>query len=140
MENNNVFFSYGDYVKVNDLDGSVIGHVNTPTKLEYSELLKGCPIGCLTAAYNQQHLGKLYMPDVRRGQDFGLWLLIMRSGVEAHRYPGVLANYRVCRNSLSKNKIKKSLDMFKIYFKEENLGLMRSVFYLICFTLSVLKK
>jgi len=74
MENNNVVFSYGDFVKVKELDDAVVGHVNTPTKLKYSELLKGCPIGCLTAVYNQKHLGKMYMPNIQRGQDFVLWL------------------------------------------------------------------
>lgn len=140
METNNVVFSFGDYRKIDDLDGSVIGQASCPEKLGYRDLLKGCPIGCLTVAYNQEYLGKLYMPDVRRGQDYGFWLLITRRGVEAYRYPGVFANYRICRNSLSKNKVKKSLDIFYIYFKEEKLGLLRSIFYFSCFSLSVLRK
>lgn len=140
MEKNNVVFSYGDYFKINDLDGSVFGHVNSPKKLTYTELLKGCPIGCLTVAYNQEKLGKMYMPNIQRGQDYALWLEIMRSGNEAHRYPGVFANYRISDKSLSKNKIKKSLDIFRIYFKQEKLGLFLSIFYLICCSISSLKK
>ncbi len=140
MENNEIIFSYGNYFKVNGIDESSVGHVISPIKLIYSELLKGCPIGCLTVAYNQEYLGKIYMPNIRRGQDYALWLIIMRSGIEAHRYPGILANYRITDNSLSKNKVKKSLDIFNIYHKQEKLGLLQSIYYLICFSISSLKK
>jgi len=140
MEKNQVEFSYGDYVEVNEGGHTILTKRRTPQNLSYRSLLKGCPIGCLTAVYNQELLSKIYMPNVRRGQDWGLWLAITRKGVEAHKYPGELAHYVVSKGSLSKNKFKKSLDILKIYRKEERLDLISSTYYFICHLAYVLRK
>ena len=62
MESADISFSYGDYFEVDDESGDVINERHTPARLTYTDLLKNCPIGCLTAAFNQEKLGKLYMP------------------------------------------------------------------------------
>lgn len=139
MENANVSFSYGDYFEIDDDTGDVINERHTPNNLTYIDLLKSCPIGCLTVAFNQNKLGKLYMPQIRRGQDWALWLQITKRGVVAYRYPGTFASYTVVKGSLSKNKIKKAFNMFKIY-RLQNLGYLQSLYYLLCFTSSKLRK
>lgn len=139
MENSDVSFSYGDYFEIDDDTGSIINERHTPQKLTYKELLKSCPIGCLTVVYNQQKLGKLYMPAIRRGQDWALWLQITKNGIVAHRYPGILASYTVVKGSLSKNKIKKAFNMYEIY-RSQNLSYLQSLYYLLCFTISKLRK
>lgn len=140
MEENSAIFTYGDYTEIEERTGRELSIRTPPEELTYRDLLPGCPIGCLTAAYNQEALGKIYMPDIRRGQDWGLWLAITRNGVVAKRYPGNLARYSLIKGSLSKNKLKKALDVFRIYRQEERLGLFRSLIYLACFALSVLRK
>ena len=140
MESNHVEFSYGDYIEVDEEEHTALKTRITPTKLAYQDLLKGCPIGCLTVAYNQELLGKKYMPNIRRGQDWGLWLLITRNGVEAHKYPGELAHYVISLGSLSKNKFKKSFDILKIYREEEGLSFLSSAYYFICHLVSRLRK
>lgn len=130
MEDNDVLLSYGDYYKVFSEFDEDINTISVPSSLQYIDLLKCCPIGCLTACYNQQALGKVYMPAVRRGQDWGLWLKITRGGLIARKYPGVLAYYSFSKNSLSKSKIKKMFDVFKIYRIEEKIGLFRSLWFL----------
>lgn len=139
MENANISFSYGDYFEIDDDTGDIIYERRTPDNLTYIDLLKSCPIGCLTVAFNQSKLGKLYMPSIRRGQDWALWLLITKQGVVAHRYPGTFASYAVVKGSLSKNKIKKAFNMYKIY-RLQNLGYFQSLYYLLCFTISKLRK
>jgi teichuronic acid biosynthesis glycosyltransferase TuaG len=130
MEKNNFWFTYGSYEEFSELEGRALCVRKVPEHLTYKQLLKGCPIGCLTAAYNQEELGKCYMPDIRRGQDWGLWLYITKLGIVAHRYPEVLARYTVIKGSLSKNKIKKAFDMFRIY-RRQGLGNIQSLYYLI---------
>lgn len=140
MENRGVLFSYGDYSEIEEGSNKLISIRYTPAKLKYDDLLVGCPIGCLTAGYNQIALGKIFMPSVRRGQDWGLWLAITRKKIIAYRYPGNYADYYISLNSLSRNKCKKALDVFEIYFRFENLGFFKSFYYLIRHSLNALVK
>jgi glycosyltransferase involved in cell wall biosynthesis len=140
MEKNSVLFSYGDYDEVDEATGKLLMRFSPPEQLSYADLLNGCPIGCLTAAYNQQALGKCYMPLVRRGQDWGLWLVITRKGVVARKYPGNFARYNSIQSSLSKNKYKKMFDVYQIYSQEQGFGMLRSIYHLIRHILYVQKK
>lgn len=131
MEVNGVEFSYGDYTAVDSRSGQLLATYRLPDRLRYEELLNGCPIGCLTVVYNQETFGKKYMPLCRRGQDWGLWLSLTRSGVVAKKYPGVdLAFYNIRTHSLSKSKIKKLIDVYNIYVKEEKISRLKSLLHL----------
>lgn len=131
MEENDVLFSFGDYIERSaDNSGYSKMHI-VKDSLSYSELLSGCPIGCLTVAYNQKLLGKRYMPIVKRGQDWALWLNITKGGVVGFKYPGIYAFYNVQSSSLSKNKFRKIFDIFYIYRFCEGFGVIRSIYFLL---------
>ena len=130
MESNCVLFSYGDYVKRDSLKGGRIATYIPPYSLGYKQLLKGCPIGCLTVAYNQEVLGKRYMSEKFRGQDWGLWLELTQEGVIAKKYPGNFAVYEDSPNSVSSRKLKKCVDIFRIYRTEQKFNFMLSIYYL----------
>ncbi|TDX32161.1 glycosyl transferase family 2 [Modicisalibacter xianhensis] len=130
MESHKVALSYGDYTEMDIRSGKKNISYKLPSQLSYYDLLGGCPIGCLTAAYNQEYLGKKYMPLVRRGQDWGLWLDITRSGEHAIKYPGNHAVYNISPNSLSGNKIKKMKDIYEIYRVKEGLNSFSSLWHL----------
>ncbi|HNP35693.1 MAG TPA: glycosyltransferase family 2 protein [Woeseiaceae bacterium] len=130
MMTNSVAFSYGDYKSVDASTGLELGLHEAPQQLSYAALLRGCPIGCLTVAFDQTVLGKHHMPDVQRGQDWGLWLALTRGGTIARRYPGCHAYYHVSSGSLSSHKVGKAADIYRIYREQENLGPIRSFAYL----------
>lgn len=137
MEENKVDFSYGDYERDYidlPIDRSVFV---APETLTYRDLLLSCPIGCLTAVYNQNSIGKHYMSEVRQGQDWSLWLKITKSGVVARKYFGVQAIYNIDEGSLSSNKKKKLINMYKIY-REQPFGHIRSLFLLVCHSFGVI--
>ncbi len=130
MAAHQVAFSYGDYAVVNASTRRDAGILSAPERLTHTDFLRGCPIGCLTVAFDQAQLGKRYMPDVRRGQDWGLWLALTRDGTVARRYPGCHATYYRSRGSLSSNKLAKSLDIYRIYRREEKFGRVRALAHL----------
>lgn len=130
MEQTKTAFSYGDYDCVNEDESATIRRVRSPARLDYGGFLKGCPIGCLTVAYNQDKLGKRFMPEVGRGHDWGLWLDLTRDGTVARRYPGTEAVYHLRRGSLSKRKLRKARDIYSLYRRQENLGRLQSLAYL----------
>ena len=132
-------FTYGDYEIVDARTQRKIGRYASPPETSYREFLSGCPIGCLTAAYDQQTLGKHYMPLAKRGQDWGLWLRLTRDGTVGRRYPGCFATYSLSRNSLSSSKLRKAADIYRIY-RAEGIGPMQSIRYLIPHALSSRRK
>jgi teichuronic acid biosynthesis glycosyltransferase TuaG len=130
MAAHDVAFSYGDYDAVDAATGTAVGRYVAPERLTYDDLLRGCPIGCLTVAFDQSVLGKRYMSDVRRGQDWGFWLVLTRYGGVGRRYPGCHAVYRQSKGSLSSNKLEKFADIYRIYRNQERLGILSTVRYM----------
>lgn len=140
MTANDVAFSYGDYDAVDAGTGDLLGRYEGPDLVTHADLLRGCPIGCLTAAFDQSLLGKRYMPDVRRGQDWGFWLALTRDGTVGRRYPGCHAVYRQSSASLSSAKLAKVADIYGIYRTQEKLGRLHSLRFLIPHILGALWK
>lgn len=131
MQRELVAFSHGDYEIRARAGEAVIGRHVAPEVVTYEALLNGCPIGCLTAAYDQQALGKVYMPHTARGQDWGLWLALTRLGGPARKYPGLEAIYHTGGGSLSANKLAKVRDIYTIYREQEGLGAFRACWHLL---------
>ena len=127
MSRNDVAFSYGDYFVADAASARTVGRFRAPERVGYADLLRGCPIGCLTAAFDQRRLGKHFMSEVQRGQDWGLWLELTRNGTQAGKYPGCHATYYRNRGSLSSDKIAKAADIYRIYREHERLGPIRSL-------------
>ncbi len=129
MEDNNSSFSYSSYELI-DEDGNDLNIVKNPSpKITYHELLKENQIGCLTAIYDQEKLGKIYMPLIRKRQDFGLWLKILKKIDHADKIDENLAIYRVRKNSVSSNKIDLLKYNFELFNKHQNLSKIVSAYY-----------
>jgi teichuronic acid biosynthesis glycosyltransferase TuaG len=101
-----------------------------PARVDYVQLLRGNVIPCQTAAYDRLHYGPVEMPDLRRRQDYGLWLRLLREGGEAHGLPQVLADYRVRPGSLSANKLVAARATWAVYREAERIGRLQSAWYL----------
>lgn len=100
--------------------------------LSYNDMLYSNKIGCLTAIYDQSQLGKIYMPLLRKRQDYGLWLKILKAGEKAYGLPEVLSQYRKTEGSISSNKINLIRWNWKLLREVERMSLMKSTYYLIC--------
>lgn len=112
-----------------DAAGAPLGVVPALPQVTYAEALKGNPIGCLTAIYDAGRLGKLEMPDLRRRQEYGLWLAILRRTGEARGLPEVLADYRVRPGSLSANKLVAARATWAVLRELERLPRVRAGYY-----------
>ncbi len=129
MQEKNIALSYTSYYRIEEENGKIIDRTNIPPKVNYSGLLKQNIIGCLTAIYDTQKIGKVYMPDILRRQDFGLWLHILKKVPYAYGIDEPLAYYRVRTASVSSNKILASQYNWKLYREVEKLPLYKAVYY-----------
>lgn len=126
MLNRKLALSYTSY-EVFDVKGRILGVRRPPSSLHYEDVLKSNQIGCLTAIYSVDILGKMYMPNIPKRQDMGLWLKILKSGVIAEGLVDKpLARYRVGGTSLSSNKLKVIGYQWKIYRDVEKLSILKS--------------
>ena len=129
MKNKNIDFSYSCYHFISE-EGLVTGKVEVPAQVTYNQLLKGNVVACLTAVYDTKNLGKVFMPDILKRQDFGLWLEITRRGVTGYGIQKSLAKYRLRTGSISHAKFNTMLYTWDLYRKVERLSFIRSLKYI----------
>jgi glycosyltransferase involved in cell wall biosynthesis len=94
MREHDLAFTFSSYDRIDEV-GNYINLHHVDKAVSYHDLLKTCVIGCLTAVYDAGKLGKVYMPDIRKRQDFGLWLRLLKKVDRAVPLSESLAQYRV---------------------------------------------
>lgn len=132
-------FTFTAYDKISE-DGETIGRVNVPKKVNHEDLLKTCSVGCLTAMYDTAKMGKVFMPEIRKRQDFALWVKILKLIPIGYGIKAPLAKYRVRNSSISGNKWKASGYQWKVYREIEKLSLVQSSYYFLHYTINGLIK
>ncbi len=140
MKDRDIALSYTDYYRIEERSGRRIDLIRAPEKVDYRELLKQNVIGCLTAVYDTEKLGKVYMPEILKRQDFALWLKILKRVPFAYGLNEPLACYRVRSASVSSNKIRSSLYNWKLYREVEKLPWYEAAYYFGWYTFRSLRK
>lgn len=128
MLDQDIAFSFSAYEKI-DEGGVPFDVVSVPNKISYKQLLKTNAIGCLTAMYDVEKLGKVYMPVNTKREDFATWLAILKKVDYAYGMPDVLAQYRVYASQSSAKKTKMAKENWRLYRDIEQLGMLRSAYY-----------
>lgn len=128
MQQKDIAFSFSAYEKI-DEQGNLLGFMGVPEKVNYDQLLKCCVIGCLTAMYDTEKLGKVYMPLIRKRQDLGLWLCLLKKTEFAYGIQEKLGQYRLRKGSISSNKANAASFTWRLYRDVEKLGLLKSSYY-----------
>lgn len=119
MEESGVKVCYSSYVTC-DAVGNVKGIVPCPKRVSYRDILSDDRMGCLTLIYDAEALGKVFMPLMRRRQDWALKILLLQQCGFALGVPDTLAVYRVSDGSLS-NGGKSSLVKYNVAVYREVL-------------------
>ncbi|MFE5947117.1 glycosyltransferase family 2 protein [Streptomyces sp. NPDC056480] len=95
--------------------------------VDYRAMLVRDYIGALTAMYDRNALGTRLMPEMRKRQDYALWLSIMRDGADARGLTEPLAVYRAHQaGSLSSNKLSLVPYNWELYRQHEGLSVPRA--------------
>ena len=139
MQQNNLALSYASYYLI-DERGAQLGTFITKPRVNYFNLLKTNSIGCLTAIYDTDKLGKVYMPNIIKRQDYGLWLKLLKKTDYAMGILEPLASYRIMRNSVSSNKFIASQYVWKLFREVEKLNIFQSIYYFCFYTYYGFKK
>jgi teichuronic acid biosynthesis glycosyltransferase TuaG len=103
--------------------------INVPSKLNYHQLLRNTCIATSTVLIDRRLSGSFVMKNTYY-DDFVCWLDMLRGGSFAVGLNQPLMKYRVLPGSVSRNKIKSAMEVWKILRTFEGLTLSAS---LMCF-------
>lgn len=136
----NIGFTYSTYDWI-DEDGKVMNKfINTIGNLDYKTYLRNTIIGCSTVMVNKTITGDVIVPKFRTSEDTATWLDILRKGLLAYAIDESLVSYRIRRKSASSNKIRASIDLWKVYRQHEKFPFFKAIYYFSCYAFNAVKK
>ena len=125
---------FSSYEQINEIGTSLNKKIKALPVLNYKKLLKSNYIGNLTGIYNAKSLGKIMTPNLRKRQDWLLWLTaIKKSGKPALGIQESLAYYRIRENSMSSNKINLIKHNYWVYKKGLGFSTFKSLYRMLIF-------
>lgn len=139
MMDNNISFSFTEYGLIDEGGNELNKRLPIPPIVDYSFLLKNTIIGCLTVMLQKKAFNIIRMPNLKRQQDYALWLSLLRQGGLAHGLQQKLALYRIIKGSHSSNKLKAAINIWNVY-KLEELNLLQSWWCFLNYSFKAVKK
>jgi glycosyltransferase involved in cell wall biosynthesis len=134
MQTNNCDVCFSSYEQINEQGKPLNKLVIALPMLSYNKYLKSNYIGNLTGMYNSKTLGKIVSRNLRKRQDWLLWLTAIKtSGKPAQGIQESLAYYRIRENSISSNKINLLKYNYAVYKKGLGFSTIKSVYYMLVF-------
>lgn len=130
MESESLDVSFTSYEVISSA-GKLLSFVdlNTPRQINYNQLLKKrATFGCSTVAIRADFIGSKRFPSLPRAQDYAFWLDLLRDGGIAVRVDGLLTQYRINPDGISRNKIKKVAAQWRVYKERENIFVIKAAY------------
>lgn len=127
MKTNGYHFSYTNYEEI-DENGNKLGvKVTGPKKISKVGMFNYCWPGCLTVMYDAQAYGLLQIADIKKNNDYAMWLKICRK-FNCYLLDEYLAEYRRGRQgSISTHSYWKLIEWhYKLWHDAEGMGVIYS--------------
>ena len=127
MAENGFAFSYTCYEEV-DENGSPTGTlVGGPKRITKTGMFNYCWPGCLTVMYNREVVGDIQIADIRKNNDYAIWLKACRKA-DCYLLSETLASYRKRGGSISNHSYVALIKWhYKLYREAECLNPVSSL-------------
>ena len=127
MAENGYAFSYTRYEEI-DEDGNPTGTlVGGPRRITKTGMFNYCWPGCLTVMYNREIVGDIQIADIRKNNDYAIWLKACRKA-DCYLLPETLASYRKRGGSISNHSYVALVKWhYKLYREAEGLNPISSL-------------
>ena len=129
MDERGAALSFGCYETMDEA-GRGTGRVvdaGAPRRVDHADMLrKRATMGCLTVMLQRDAFTDYSLPLIRQGQDYALWLKLLRQVPYAWRMDDVIGRYRLVEGSISSNKLRKARRQWQVYREHERLDLLTS--------------
>lgn len=135
MKKNNYNITATDYQKI-DEEGKLLNKIiKTKEKVDYNSMLLSNSVGNSTIVYNAENIGKFKVPNIKKRNDYALWLQMLKKEKYIYGMPETLMKYRVRSNSISRNKLNLIKYQWELYRKIEQLSIIRSAYHIVMWAL-----
>ena len=130
MEENAYTFTCTSYTKI-DEEGEYLGRtIGVRKQSDYNDILKKNP-GNSTVVYNTEEIGKVKIPNIRKRNDYVMWLSVIKRAGMLYGMDEPLASHRIRDGSLSKKKANLVRYHWKVYREIEKLSLLKSSYLIV---------
>jgi teichuronic acid biosynthesis glycosyltransferase TuaG len=140
MENNSYPISFTSYELIDKNNNLLNKQINSIKSLNLKQYLKNTRIGFSTSMINKEIVGDFQMMNIRTRQDGQLWISLLKRGFYAYGIENILVRYRVHPESISSNKIRATIQIWRLYYKIEKLGFLPSCYYFVNYLYNAVKK
>jgi len=139
MEQNDYGFTCTSYTKIDEQGEYLNRTIVAQPKRDYDGVLKTCP-GNSTVVYNAEKLGKFKIPDIKKRNDYVMWLQVIKKEKYLYGIEEPLGSHRIRTEGISSNK--KSLVGYhwKVYREIENLSLLKSSYLMVYWVVATVFK
>lgn len=131
--------TYTGFRRISHDQMSIGDYVYVPSSLDYHQLLGNTAIATSTVLIDRNMVGDISMKRVYY-DDFVCWLDILKMGFVAHGLNKDLMRYRVVANSVSRNKRRSAIEVWKIYRQVEKFGFILSTWFFLNYAFNAYKK
>ena len=128
MENNGYVFSYTRYGEMEENGEKTSVVVSGPAHITKTGMYNYCWPGCLTVMYNRKVVGDIQIADIRKNNDYAMWLKIVRKA-DCYLLAENLATYRKRTGSISNHSYMALVKWhYKLYREAEGMSPFFSLF------------
>lgn len=129
MIDNDYHFTHTSYGYLDEDGNRIKSTLHVSNCVDYNHLLKRTEISCLTAVYDAQKIGKHFMSEHARKQDYALWLSILKSGVKSYGLDIELAYYRQVQGSATSKKYKLIIKHITFLKDTQGFSTFKALYY-----------
>ncbi len=133
MDEENLSACFSSYDLIDENGNPANKKIEALPVMNYEKLLKANYVGNLTGMFDVSQLGKIYAPDIRKRQDWALWLEVIKAGGPMIGIKESLAYYRIRKGSISNNKIAMLKYNFSVYHKVLGYNFFNSCWRMLVF-------
>ena len=138
--NSNAPLSYTG-LDIMDDSGNYIKYQKVPEVMTYKKLLRNTAIATSSVVLDTRRIKTpIEMPNRRTGEDYALWLSILRHSGDAKGINENLVRYRRAKNSLSKNRFDSVGDLWYGQHEINGVSIPMFIFNYCCFAVNAIKK
>ena len=127
MEKNNYYFSYTNYVEIDENSNSNGKKITGPKKITRIGMSNYCWPGCLTVMYDSKKIGLIQIEDIKKNNDYAMWLKVCKKA-DCYLLNEDLAMYRKRTGSISNHSYKTLIKWhYKLYKEVEKQNIICSI-------------
>ena len=129
MHNHSLCFSYTNYIEIDENSKELGVKVTGPKKINCWGMYAYCWPGCLTVIYDASIIGLIQIEDIKKNNDYAMWLKVIRKARSCHLLNETLAFYRKRVGSISNHSYMSLIIWHYNLFREaEHRSVITSIF------------